>query len=92
MKRHEQRCFGSKTARCGQGYEGHELQRLAANTSNNATRRSAASILASVDGRARQTAPVEPPLTFVVRATGSMIGKGGGMASSRRDNRMVRVG
>ena len=54
------------------------------------TGRSAASVLASVKGEARQGAPAAPPLTFAVRAGGAETGRDGRMAVPGPNNRMAR--
>ena len=53
------------------------------------TGRSAASVLASVKGKARQDAPAAPPLTSAVRAGGAVTGRDGRMAVPGPNNRMA---
>ena len=75
MKRHEQGCFGSKTARGGQRYEGHGWRLLAVDHAPDATITSAASVVALVRGKALQTALDASRLTFAARGAGAMIGR-----------------
>ena len=53
------------------------------------TGRSAASVLASVKGEARQGAPAAPPLTFAARAGDAETGRDGRMAVPGPNNRMA---